>query len=94
MTETTLFDHRSRKFLPWIAALAFFMQSLDATILNTALPAIAKDLNHPALDMQSVIISYTLTLAVLIPVSAWMADNFGTKSTFIIAVVLCTIGSL
>src|SRR5690606_26483795 len=63
-------------------------------ILNTALPAIAKDLNHPALDMQSVIISYTLTLAVLIPVSAWMADKFGTKSTFIIAVVLFTIGSL
>lgn len=94
MTDKLLFNQRSRKFLPWIAALAFFMQSLDGTILNTALPAIAKDLNHPALDMQSVIISYTLTLAVLIPVSGWLSDKFGTKTTFTLAVALFTIGSL
>ncbi len=81
-------------YLPWIAALAFFMQSLDGTILNTALPAIAKDLQQSPLQMQSVIISYTLTLAILIPVSGWLADKFGTKVTFSIAVGLFTIGSL
>lgn len=58
--------------LPWIAAMAFFMQALDATILNTALPAIAHSLNRSPLAMQSAIISYTLTVAMLIPVSGWL----------------------
>ena len=94
MTEKNPLDHHARIYLPWIAALAFFMQSLDGTILNTALPAIAKDLNHSPLEMQSVLISYTLTLALLIPVSGWMADKFGTKITFTIAVIVFTLGSL
>ena len=60
---------RSMAGLPWIAAMAFFMQALDATILNTALPAIAHSLNRSPLAMQSAIISYTLTVAMLISVS-------------------------
>ncbi|MCS5960397.1 MFS transporter [Klebsiella pneumoniae subsp. pneumoniae] len=76
--------------LPWIAAMAFFMQALDATILNTALPAIAHGLNRSPLAMQSAIISYTLTVAMLIPVSGWLADRFGTRRVFIIAVSLFT----
>lgn len=60
---------RSMAGLPWIAAMAFFMQALDATILNTALPDIAHSLNRSPLAMQSAIISYTLTVAMLIPVS-------------------------
>ncbi|MQK40701.1 MFS transporter, partial [Escherichia coli] len=51
--------NRSMAGLPWIAAMAFFMQALDATILNTALPAIAHSLNRSPLAMQSAIISYT-----------------------------------
>ncbi|UGD37926.1 MFS transporter (plasmid) [Escherichia coli] len=80
--------------LPWIAAMAFFMQALDATILNTALPAIAHSLivllsrcNQPS----SV---YTLTVAMLIPVSGWLADRFGTRRIFTLAVSLFTLGSL
>ncbi|HCD1878109.1 TPA: multidrug transporter subunit MdtD [Klebsiella aerogenes] len=80
--------------LPWIAAMAFFMQALDATILNTALPAIAHSLGHSPLAMQSAIISYTLTVAMLIPVSGWLADRFGTRKVFIVAVSLFTLGSL
>lgn len=76
--------------LPWIAAMAFFMQALDATILNTALPAIAHSLGHSPLAMQSAIISYTLTVAMLIPVSGWLADRFGTRKVFIVAVSLFT----
>ncbi len=72
---------------------AFFMQALDATILNTALPAIAHSLNRSPLAMQSAIISYTLTVAMLIPVSGWLADRFGTRRVFIIAVSLFTLGS-
>ena len=68
---------RSMAGLPWIAAMAFFMQALDATILNTALPAIAQSLDRSPLAMQSAIISYTLTVAMLIPASGWLADRFG-----------------
>ncbi|CRL66160.1 MFS-family transporter [Proteus vulgaris] len=74
--------------------MAFFMQALDATILNTALPDIAKSLNHSPLAMQSAVISYTLTVALLIPVSGWLADRFGTRQIFIIAVSLFSAGSL
>ncbi|WP_049254557.1 MFS transporter, partial [Shigella boydii] len=85
---------RSMAGLPWIAAMAFFMQALDATILNTALPAIAHSLNRSPLAMQSAIISYTLTVAMLIPVSGWLADRFGTRRIFTLAVSLFTLGSL
>lgn len=84
---------RSMAGLPWIAAMAFFMQALDATILNTALPAIAHSLGRSPLAMQSAIISYTLTVAMLIPVSGWLADRFGTRRVFMIAVSLFTLGS-
>lgn len=85
---------RSMAGLPWIAAMAFFMQSLDATILNTALPAIADSLQRSPLAMQSAVISYTLTVAMLIPVSGWLADRYGTRKVFIVAVSLFTFGSL
>lgn len=85
---------RSMAGLPWIAAMAFFMQALDATILNTALPAIAHSLNRSPLAMQSAIISYTLTVAMLIPVSGWLADRLGTRRIFMLAVSLFTLGSL
>lgn len=79
--------------LPWLAAMAMFMQSLDATILNTALPSIAKDLNHSPLSMQAVVVCYALTLAILIPMSGWLSDRYGTKRVFSIAVFLFTFGS-
>lgn len=85
---------RSMAGLPWIAAMAFFMQALDATILNTALPAIAQSLERSPLAMQSAVISYTLTVAMLIPVSGWLADRFGTRRVFMLAVTLFTLGSL
>jgi EmrB/QacA subfamily drug resistance transporter len=94
MNEERIINQKIKSFLPWIAALAFFMQALDGTILNTALPSIARDLGYPPLAMQSVIVSYTLTLALLIPLSGWLSDRFGTRVIFIVAVALFTIGSL
>ncbi|CVK16668.1 drug resistance transporter, EmrB/QacA subfamily [Apibacter mensalis] len=81
------------KFLPWIAAMAIFMQFLDSTILNTALPSIAKDLDKSPLEMQSVLIAYVLTIALLIPLSGWLSDKFGSKNIFILSVTVFTIGS-
>jgi EmrB/QacA subfamily drug resistance transporter len=70
------------------------MESLDTTILNTALPAIAKALDVAPLSMKAVLSSYTLSLAVFIPVSGWMADRFGTRAVFSSAIGLFTLGSL
>lgn len=82
------------KYLPLVTAVAMFMQSLDGTILNTSLPSIATDMNYSPLEMQSVIVSYTLTLALFIPLSGWLSDKYGTKKMFILAVALFTLGSV
>ncbi|MCS4532698.1 DHA2 family efflux MFS transporter permease subunit [Neisseria montereyensis] len=88
-------DQRSiKKYMPYLLATAIFMQMLDATILNTALPAIAKDLNESALNMQSAIVSYALTLAIFIPISGYLADKFGTKKVFIVSIFVFSLGSL
>jgi EmrB/QacA subfamily drug resistance transporter len=83
-----------KRLLPWLVAVAFFMQSLDTTILNTAVPAIAKALAVAPLSMKAVLASYTLSLAVFIPISGWMADRFGTRRVFSSAIGLFTLGSL
>ncbi|MCY1277072.1 putative transport protein HsrA [compost metagenome] len=87
-------DARTARLLPWIVAIAFFMQTLDGTILNTALPAMARDLAEDPLRMQSVVISYMLTVALLIPASGWIADRFGTRRIFFGAILLFSLGSL
>ncbi|AWK05742.1 MFS transporter [Flavobacterium crocinum] len=80
--------------LPWVTAIAMFIQSLDGTILNTSLPSIAKDMGYSPTEMHSVIVTYTLTLAMFIPLSGWLADKFGTRTMFMIAVFLFVTGSL
>jgi hypothetical protein len=83
-----------KRILPWLVAVAFFMQALDTTILNTAVPAIAKALGVAPLSMKAVLSSYTLSLAVFIPISGWMADRFGTRRVFAWAIGTFTLGSL
>ena len=84
-------DYRN---LAWIAAIALFMQSLDATILNTALPAISASLNESPLEMQMTIISYSLTVALFIPLTGWVADKYGTLNVFRVAVGIFVLGSV
>ena len=83
----------SRRLLPWLVAVAFFMESLDTTILNTAVPTISAALHVAPLSMKAVLASYTLSLAVFIPISGWMADRFGTRRVFASAIGLFTLGS-
>ena len=70
------------------------MQSLDTTILNTAVPVVSQDLQVAPLAMRAVLASYTLSLAVFIPISGWMADRFGTRRVFAWAIALFTLGSV
>jgi EmrB/QacA subfamily drug resistance transporter len=83
----------SKRVLPFLVAMAFFMESLDTTILNTAVPTIAQALGVVPLSMKSVLACYTLSLAVFIPVSGWVADRFGTRRVFGSAIGLFTLGS-
>ena len=84
----------SKALVPWLVAVAFFMESLDTTILNTAVPTIATALGIAPLSMKSVLSSYTLSLAVFIPVSGWVADRFGTRRVFSSAIGIFTLGSI
>jgi EmrB/QacA subfamily drug resistance transporter len=83
----------AKRLLPWLVAVAFFMESLDTTILNTAVPAISAALHVGTLSMKAVLASYTLSLAVFIPISGWSADRFGTRRVFAAAIGLFTLGS-
>jgi EmrB/QacA subfamily drug resistance transporter len=83
-----------QRVLPWLVAVALFMESLDTTILNTAVPIVAKAIGTTPLGMKAVLASYTLSLAVFIPVSGWMADRFGTRRVFATAIGIFTFGSL
>src|SRR5271165_5589090 len=97
MSDTTTvpsLQESSKRLLPWLVAVALFMESLDTTILNTAAPAIAEALKVAPLSMKSVLSSYTLSLAVFIPISGWMADRFGTRRVFSSAIGIFTFGSV
>ncbi|MCX8956478.1 multidrug transporter subunit MdtD [Erwinia psidii] len=78
----------------WIVAFGFFMQSLDTTIVNTALPSMAVSLGVSPLHMHSVVVSYVLTVAVMLPLSGWLADRFGVRNIFFSALLLFSAGSL
>lgn len=85
---------RTKRYMPWLVAVALFMEGLDSTIVNTAVPTMAASLKVEPLSLKAVLTSYTLCLAVFIPISGWMADRFGTRRVFMWAVTLFTLGSL
>ena len=72
----------------------FVYAKLDATILNTALPTIATDLQTPVFEMQMAIIAYSLAVALFIPLTAWAAAKFGTLTVFRSAVFTFVFGSV
>lgn len=75
-------------------AIAFFMQNLDTTAVNTAIPAMAKSFGTDVVHLSTGITSYLIALAVFIPVSGWIADRFGTRKVFCSAIILFIIASL
>jgi len=85
---------KASPLLPLLLTITIFIQLLDATILNTALPAIAKDFHESPLVMQSTIISYALTLAIFIPLNSFLSDRIGLKKLFMGAMVVFVLGSI
>src|SRR5579863_3697720 len=77
-----------------IIALGIFMEAIDATVINTAIPAMAASLNVNPIDLKLALITYLLSLAIFIPISGWIADKFGIKKVFITAIFIFTLSSI
>ena len=77
-----------------IVASAFFMQNLDSTVIATALPTMAKAFDADPVHMNVALTSYLLSLAVFIPASGWVADRFGGRNVFRVAIAVFTLGSI
>ena len=80
--------------IAWLVAAAFFMENLDATVITTAVPAMAQSFGVAPVSLSIGISAYLLALAVFIPVSGWVADRFGPRRVFASAVVLFTLASV
>ena len=87
-------DPRLRFIIPAVVAVAFLMEQLDATIIVTAIPAMANSLDVTPLAMNLAITTYILTLAMFIPVSGWFADRFGARRIFALSLFIFTLGSV
>lgn len=88
---------RSRKLrllIPLVVAFAFLMEQLDATIVTTAIPDMARSLQVPPLELNLAITTYILSIAVFMPVSSWFADRFGSRRVFAAALVIFTVASM
>jgi EmrB/QacA subfamily drug resistance transporter len=82
------------RLLVLLVSIGFFMQGLDTTIINTALPAIALSLQEDPLRMHSVVVAYVLSVAICIPLSGWLADRFGVRNTYFSAIIIFTLASI
>jgi EmrB/QacA subfamily drug resistance transporter len=80
--------------LPYIVAATFFMEYLDTTIIATALPQMARSFAIGPNEVSLGMTAYMLTLAVFIPLSGWIADRFGSRAVFGVAIVIFTLASV
>ncbi len=76
----------------YIAGL--FIQILDSTVVNVALPSLADEFGVDVTDVEWVIVGFGLTLAAAIPAAGWFADRFGAKRVFLTAIVIFTLASV
>jgi EmrB/QacA subfamily drug resistance transporter len=82
------------RVVPLIVAVALFMENMDSTVIATSLPAIARALGTNPLALKLAVTSYLLALAIFIPASGWMADRFGARNVFRIAIGVFVLGSI
>lgn len=83
-----------KRTVPLILAVALFMEQMDSTVIATSLPAIAADIGASPIALKLALTSYFVALAIFIPISGWMADRFGAKRVFRIAIGVFVVGSL
>ena len=80
--------------IPLIVACALFMENLDSTAIATALPVIAAAFGESPVRLSLAITSYLFSLAVFIPISGWVADRFGARRVFRLAIAVFVLGSI
>jgi EmrB/QacA subfamily drug resistance transporter len=86
--------HTLRRFIPPIVSMAMFMEAIDTTIINTAIPKMAQSFNVPPVDLKIALIGYLVSLAIFIPISGWVSDKFGLRKVFLSALFIFTLSSL
>jgi EmrB/QacA subfamily drug resistance transporter len=79
--------------LPVLVSIVIFMEFLDITIINTAIPSIARSFNVNPILLKFSVTSYFLSLAIFIPISGWCTDKFGTRPVFLSSVFLFVVAS-
>ena len=84
----------AKNIIPLIVACSLFMETLDSTIIATALPTIARSLDEDPLRLNLAITCYLLSLSIFIPLSGWMADKFGARTVFRAAIAVFMLGSI
>jgi EmrB/QacA subfamily drug resistance transporter len=72
---------------------AMFMSIMDTTIVNVALPSLGRQLGATTASIDAVVVSYLVSLAVVIPASGWLGDRWGTKRIFLAALALFSVAS-
>jgi EmrB/QacA subfamily drug resistance transporter len=82
------------RILPLVVAAALFMEHIDATAIATSIPAIAADLGTNPVSLKLAFTTYLLSLTVFLPLSSWLADRFGARLIFRLAIVIFTIASV
>ncbi|OLP54582.1 MFS transporter [Rhizobium rhizosphaerae] len=82
------------RIVPLILAVALFMEQMDSTVIATSLPAIAHDLGVGPITLKLALTAYMVSLAIFIPLSGWMADRFGAKRVFRLAILVFIAGSI
>ena len=93
MSSSTINPSHAR-MLPYLVAATFFMEYLDTTVIATALPQMAQSFGVGPNEVSMGMSAYMLALAVLIPVSGWIADRFGSRTVFCCAIVVFTATSV
>ncbi len=80
--------------IPLILATALFMENMDATVIATSLVAIASDIGTDPISLKLALTAYLVALAIFIPISSWMADRFGARRVFRVAMLVFMCGSV
>ena len=93
-TAAVLPRRNSPPIVPLVLAVALFMENMDSTVIATSLAAIAADIHSDPIALKLALTAYLLALAIFIPITGWMADRFGARKIFQIALGIFVLGSI
>src|SRR4051812_44123233 len=84
----------NNRLVPLILAVALFMENMDSTVIATSLASIAHDIGSEPIALKLALTAYLVALAIFIPISSWMADPWGARNVFRVAIVIFMLGSI